>query len=128
MLLPLRKELETEIERRIDGVRVNGKNASRVANTLNLSFEGVEGDGLVMALDLEGIAVSAGSACSSGVIDPSHVLLAMGLSPGLAMASIRISMSVQHTVEDIHILVNILEKVVARVRKAKRPSDKSTVR
>src|SRR5690606_24150550 len=71
-LAPLRDRLQNVICERISGVLVNGGQASRVANTLNLSFQGVQGDGLVMALDLAGYAVSAGSACSSGVLEPSH--------------------------------------------------------
>ena len=82
----VRDRLQAMICERIPGTLVNGKGARRVANTLSLCFEGVEKDGMVAALDLEGFSVSSGSACSSGVVEPSHVLLALGRSSGLASA------------------------------------------
>lgn len=90
-LLPIRESLEREILSQIPGVIINGAGAPRVANTMNLSFERIERAGLTSALDLAGFAVSSGSACSSGVTEPSHVLLAMGRPPGLALSSIRVS-------------------------------------
>ena len=105
-------------ERRIPGASVNGGGALRVANTTNLNFEGIEGDGMVMALDLAGYSVSAGSACSSGVIEPSHVLLAMGRSPEQAMAAIRVSLADAIPWEDLEGFVEALEKVVPRMRAA----------
>jgi cysteine desulfurase len=89
---PLRERLEQEIKRAIPGARIHGQGAARVANTINLGFEGVEHDGLVMALDLAGYCVSSGSACSSGVTQPSHVLQAMGLSDARARSALRISL------------------------------------
>ena len=89
---PLRDRLQSVISDRIPGTHVNGIQASRIANTLNLNFEGVEGDGLVMALDLAGYSVSSGSACASGVLEPSHVLLAMGRTKLQAMAAVRVSL------------------------------------
>ncbi len=119
-LAPLRERLESLIVSRIDGTRVNGWGAPRVANTTNLSFDGVEGESLVMALDLAGFSVSSGSACSSGVLEPSHVLLAMGRSKAQAMAAVRVSLSRGESWENLEGFVMALEKIVNRVRNAKR--------
>lgn len=86
-----RNRLESIIQKNLSGVTVNAQDANRVAGVSNLSFDGVDGESLVMALDLKGLSLSAGSACSSGVIEPSHVLTAMGRSPKLALASLRMS-------------------------------------
>ncbi|MEO7162480.1 MAG: aminotransferase class V-fold PLP-dependent enzyme, partial [Bdellovibrionia bacterium] len=113
---PLRDQLEAEIVRKIPGVLVNGATSPRVANTLNLSFEGMKTDGLVMALDLDGYSVSAGSACSSGILEPSAVLLAMGRTVAQAKSSVRISLP---DVMPWHILagfVDSLERAVVRFR------------
>jgi cysteine desulfurase len=120
---PLRDRLEGAISERIPGTRVNGGSAPRVANTLNLSFDGVEGDGMVMALDLAGFSVSSGSACSSGAIEPSHVLLAMGRSKSEAMAAIRVSLHEGTTWEELEGFVPALAAVVERMRKAIRRSE-----
>jgi cysteine desulfurase len=114
---PLRDQLERAICERIPGCIVNGGSAARrVANTLNLSFEGVEGDGLVMALDLAGYSVSAGSACASGVLEPSHVLLAMGRTRQQAMAAIRVSLHEGNTEAELEGFVAALAGVVGRMR------------
>jgi cysteine desulfurase len=115
---PVRERLESQIEKRISGVKINGKFAPRVANTLSLSFDGIERTGLVPALDLAGFAVSSGSACSSGVDEPSHVLLAMGHSPGLASASIRVSLCDEISVEEQDRFVEALSACVDRLRKS----------
>jgi cysteine desulfurase len=115
---PVRDRLEAEILKRIPGSTVNGGRASRVANTSNFNFEGVEGDGMVMALDLAGYSVSAGSACSSGVIEPSHVLRAMGRSPKQAMAAIRVSLADAVPWDDLEGFVGALEAIVPRMRAA----------
>ncbi len=117
---PLRDRLQSVIAQRIPGTLINGGQAKRVANTLNISFEGVEGDGLVMALDLAGYAVSAGSACSSGVLEPSHVLMAMGRTKTQAMAAIRISFADAVAWSDLEGFVEALEKTVIRMCKARR--------
>jgi cysteine desulfurase len=113
---PLRDRLEALVRDRIPGTRVNGGDAPRVANTLNLSFDGVEGDSLVMALDLAGFSVSSGSACSSGVLEPSHVLLAMGLPRAQAMAALRVSLPGPVEWESLAEFAMALEQTVARVR------------
>ncbi len=117
-IAPLRDRLEQAILERIPGAFVNGSGAERVANTLSVSFDGVEGDGLVMALDLAGYSVSSGSACSSGVLEPSHVLLAMGRTRPQAMAAVRISLSQALSWDILEGFVNALSQVVSRVRKA----------
>lgn len=113
-----RDRLEATLRERIKGMVVNGGGAPRVANTLNLSFEGVEGDGLVMALDLAGYSVSSGSACASGVLEPSHVLLAMGRSRAQAMAAVRVSLAGELTPEEMEGFVGALSRAVDRVRGA----------
>ena len=115
---PFRDRLESLIESQISGTSVNGKGAPRVANTLNLTFDGVEGDGLVMALDLAGFAVSSGSACSSGVIEPSHVLLAMGRSKTQAMAAVRVSIGESTPWNTLESFAYALKATVERVRKS----------
>jgi cysteine desulfurase len=114
---PIRERLEKEILGRISDVRVNGAGAPRVANTLSLSFEGINRSGLVPALDLAGFAVSSGSACSSGVDEPSHVLIAMGHSKGLASASIRVSLCDEISEETQNRFIEALSACVQRLRK-----------
>jgi cysteine desulfurase len=99
-----------------DDAGVNGLGASRVPNTTNLWFDHIEGEALVIALDLKGLAVSSGAACSSGAIEPSHVLLAMGLPHQRARASIRISLGKQTTNEDIDFAIKVIPETVARLR------------
>jgi cysteine desulfurase len=128
LVASLRDKLENAMKERIPGTKINGSLASRVANTSNLSFDGVLGDGLVMALDLEGYCVSAGSACSSGVLEPSHTLLAMGKTKAEAMAALRISLPMQADFlpswQELDSFVNVLEKVVARIRNAVRKDER----
>ena len=113
----LRCRLETAISERLSRVRINGSAAPRVPNTSNLSFRAVDGESIVIALDLEGICVSTGSACSTGDPEPSHVLTAMGLSAREAQGSIRLSLGKDTTEEDIdftvHTLVGAVEKLLA---------------
>jgi cysteine desulfurase len=115
---PLRDRLQNTICERIPGTWVNGAQAPRVANTLNLSFDDVGGDGLVMALDLAGYSVSSGSACASGVLEPSHVLLAMGRTRLQAMAAVRISLVDEMPWEILEGFIQALEKAVLKVRSA----------
>ena len=106
-LLPLRERLFREIGS-LPGVRINGDTERRLASNANFSFEGQEGETLVLKLDLRGIAVSSGSACASGSLDPSHVLTAMGLTHDQARSSIRVSMSSYSTAADIDALISAL--------------------
>jgi cysteine desulfurase len=115
-LAALRDRLEQGICAAVPAVRVNGGEAPRVPNTSNLSFQGISGRSLVVALDDEGICVSTGSACSSGSTEAPHVLLAMGLSPAEAQASVRISLGKQTTAADVEFVLDRLPAAVARLR------------
>jgi cysteine desulfurase len=112
----LRHRLEQRICDSISGVRVNGSTAPRVPNTSNLSFRYVDGESIVLALDLERIYVSTGSACATGDPEPSHVLTAMGLSAREAQGSIRFSLGRDTTEEDLDYTVQTLVGVVERLR------------
>jgi cysteine desulfurase len=112
----LRDRLTKEVLRRVPGSRVNGAKAERTPNTVNLSFEAVEGETLIIALDLKGCAVSTGAACSSGTVEPSHVLIAMGLSPEQVQGSIRVSLGKYTTEEEIDRFVEALQTVVDEIR------------
>jgi cysteine desulfurase len=112
----LRDRLERGITERVPDVGVNGDVAHRVPNTTNLTFDGIEGEALVIALDLQGISCSTGAACSSGAIEPSHVLTAMGLRADQARATLRISLGKQNSEADVDRVLEILPGVVARLR------------
>jgi cysteine desulfurase len=112
----LRDRLEMQIITRISGVHVNGREP-RLPTITNLSFENLEAEAAVIALDLEGVAVSTGSACSSGSLDPSHVLMAMGLRPEIVQGSLRFSLCYHSNEEEIDRATQILENVVRRLRK-----------
>jgi cysteine desulfurase len=115
----LRDSLESQIISRVQGTRING-HAPRLPNIGNLSFENLEGEAAVIALDLEGIAISTGSACSSGALDPSHVLTAMGLRPEVVQGSLRFSLCYHNTGAEVDRAVQILESVIQRLRKLSR--------
>jgi len=112
----MRDQLEQKILTEVRDTRVNGQGAPRVPNTTNICFKGIEGEALLIALDLKGLAVSMGAACSSGAIEPSHVLTAMGLPPDHARASIRFSLGKQNTNEDVEFAVGLIAATVARLR------------
>jgi cysteine desulfurase len=112
----LRDHLERGILAQVDDAVVNGEGAPRTPNTTNIRFEGIEGEALVIALDLKGLAVSTGAACSSGAIEPSHVLLAMGLRADQARSSIRFSLGKQTTEEAIGRALALVPETVARLR------------
>lgn len=118
----LRDRLEAAVLARVDGSVVNGDPARRVPNTTNISFDGIEAESLLIALDLEGVAVSTGSACSSGSLEPSHVLRAMGLSNTRARNSVRFSLGPATTDADIDVVVDVLPGLVARLRQLARPA------
>ena len=115
-LAELRDRLETEVLARVANTAVNGARDARVPNTTNISFEGVEAESLLIALDLEGIAVSTGSACSSGTLEPSHVLRAMGFPVHRTQNSIRLSLGAGNTNEQVDYLLEKLPKVVDKLR------------
>jgi cysteine desulfurase len=112
----LRDRLEQGVLAQVDDAGVNGGGAPRVPNTTNLHFDYIEGEAIVIALDLKGLAVSTGAACSSGAIEPSHVLVAMGLRPDQARASIRFSLGKQTVAEDIDFALALVPETIARLR------------
>jgi cysteine desulfurase len=118
-LASLRDRLERGILDKVPGTAVNGAPDGRVPNTTNIRFEGVEGEAMVIALDLRGYAVSSGSACSSGAVEPSHVLLAMGLTPEEARSSVRFSLGPGNTAEQVD---GLIEAVVASAEHLRRIS------
>ena len=112
----LRDRLERGILQRVSGTAVNGSTAERVPNTTNISFDGVEAESLLIALDLEGFAVSTGSACSSGTLEPSHVLRAMGLPAHRTQNSIRFSLGAGNDAAQVDGLLATLPATVAKLR------------
>jgi cysteine desulfurase len=112
----LRDRLQRGILAQVEEAGVNGDGTRRVPNTSNIHFDHIEGESMVIALDLKGLAVSTGAACASGAIEPSHVLLAMGLRADQARSSIRFSLGKQNTTEDIDIALALVPETVARLR------------
>jgi cysteine desulfurase len=112
----LRDRLESGILAAVPGTAVNGQIDRRVPNTSNISFDRVEAESLLIALDLEGIAVSTGSACSSGTLEPSHVLRAMGFPPHRTQNSLRFSLGLFSTEEEVDFVVGVLPRLVEKLR------------
>jgi cysteine desulfurase len=115
-LSALRDRLENGILASVPNTAVNGSRPARVPNTTNISFDRIEAESLLIALDLEGMAVSTGSACSSGTLEPSHVLKAMNLSSHRAQNSIRFSLGASNTEEQIDRVIEVLPRIVAKLR------------
>jgi cysteine desulfurase len=115
-LADLRDRLERQVLSTVPGTVVNGGAAPRVPNTSNIGFTDVEAESLLIALDLEGYAVSTGSACSSGTLEPSHVLKAMHLPNGRAQNAIRFSLGTSNTAEDVDRLSALLPGIVQKLR------------
>ena len=115
-LAGLRDRLENGILSSVPNTDVNGSREARVPNTTNISFDRIEAESLLIALDLEGVAVSTGSACSSGTLEPSHVLKAMNLSSHRAQNSIRFSLGASNTEEQIDRVIEILPRIVTKLR------------
>jgi hypothetical protein len=133
----LRDRLEAGICRAVPGTAVNGSRDHRVPNTTNISFDRVEAESLLIALDLEGVAVSTGSACSSGTLEPSHVLKAMGFNAHRTQNSIRFSLGASNTEAEIDRVIAVLPRIVEKLRSLTRspctsvieePNDKRTKR
>ncbi|KAI4453411.1 cysteine desulfurylase family member [Holotrichia oblita] len=114
-LLPFRNKIIDSVMK-FDKVHLNGDKEKRLVGNLNFSFEGVEGEALLLQLDLKGIAASSGSACTSGSLDPSHVLLALGLPHEVAHGSLRISMSEYTTEEEVDYFISTLPEVIRKLR------------
>lgn len=115
-LRALKAELKKGIQERIVDVRFNGHPADCLSGTLNCSFDGAEGEAILLYLDQEGIAVSTGSACASGSLDPSHVLLATGMPVEQAHGSIRISLGRQNTMADVTYVIDKLPAIIQKIR------------
>ena len=113
----LRDRLERGILERVPGAAINGRNAPRTPNTSNVNFDGIGGEATVIALDLKGFAVSTGAACSSGAVEPSHVLTAIGMSRDQARSNVRISLGRYNTAEQVDALVEAIAEAAAHLRK-----------
>jgi cysteine desulfurase len=113
----LRDRLQEALSDSIEDTVVNGHPTDRLPNTLNMCFRYVEGESMIMLLDMEGIAVSSGSACTSGSLDPSHVLLAIGLKHEIAHGSLRFSLGINNTVEEVDYVAGVMPAIVERLRK-----------
>ncbi len=113
----LRDLLEEGILERVPEVRINGAKASRGPNTTNICFDAIEGQAMVISLDLKGFAVSSGSACSSGAVEPSHVLLAMGLTPERARSSVRFSLGRGNTLDQVDALIEAVAESAGQLRR-----------
>ncbi len=123
---PLRDQLESGILDRIPGTSINGDPENRLPNTTNIAFEGIEGEGLLILLDQKNICASAGSACTTGSLTPSHVLTAMGCSADRARSSLRFSLSRFNTTDEISTALDVIEASVAKLRSL-RPEPSSPV-
>lgn len=115
-LLSLRDRTIDEITKRIPFIRLNGDRYKRLPGNINFSFEFIEGESLLLMLDMKGIAASSGSACTSGSLDPSHVLLAIGLPHEIAHGSLRITFGEDNTQEDVDYFMEVLPMIVERLR------------
>jgi cysteine desulfurase len=124
----MRDQIESTILAEVEATGVNGAGAPRVPNTTNIYFDYIEGEALVIALDLKGLAVSTGAACSSGAIEPSHVLTAIGLPPERARASIRFSLGKQNTADEVKFALDLLPQTVARLRELSPVYNREVVR
>jgi cysteine desulfurase len=118
----LRDKLKDSLSNKIPDIKINGHLVDTLPNTLNVSFAGAEGEAILLSMDLEGIEASTGSACASGSLEPSHVLLATGIGPELAHGSIRFSLGWQTTEEDMDYIIEKLPPIIKRLR------DMSTLR
>lgn len=115
-LLALRDRTINEIEKKIPFIRLNGHREKRLPGNVNFSFEFIEGESLLLMLDMKGIAASSGSACTSGSLDPSHVLLAIGLAHEIAHGSLRVTFGNENTDADVDYLMEVLPIIVQRLR------------
>ncbi len=112
----LRDHLIHRIEQEIPGAVLNGHRRKRLPNNVNISMEGIEGETMLIMLDLAGICASSGSACTSGSVDPSHVLLAMGMSHGRARGALRLTLSEENTWEEMDVVVEKLKGIVGQLQ------------
>ena len=117
-LSEMKRKFENELKNKVPGTIIHGESSERLCNTSFVGFEGIDGNGVLMNLDLEGICASSGSACSSGTLEPSHVLAAMGCAQSLARSSVRFSAGFETQWSDYERVLSVLPKIVERVRKA----------
>ncbi|MDR0976127.1 MAG: aminotransferase class V-fold PLP-dependent enzyme, partial [Christensenellaceae bacterium] len=115
-LKTLRDYFINEIQTKIEAVKLNGHPSQRLANNVNFSFGGVEGESILMMLDMIGVAASTGSACNSGTLERSHVLTAMGVADELINGSVRFSLSRSTTKEELDYVVENLVKIIKKLR------------
>ncbi len=115
-MLELRERYINGVLEKIPYCRLNGHRTQRLPGNTNMSFQFIEGEAMLLLLDMYGIAASSGSACTSGSLDPSHVLLAIGLPHGIAHGSLRVTFSHHNTVEEVDQIVDVLQKVIQRLR------------
>ncbi|MBM4271806.1 MAG: cysteine desulfurase NifS [Deltaproteobacteria bacterium] len=123
-LTGLRQRFEATVLRKINGVQINGRSAPRVHNTSNMSFQSIEGESILLHLDLKGIYASSGSACSTDSPEPSHVLVAMGVPAGTAQGTIRFSLGKDNTDDQIDYVMEALMEITARLREISSVRDK----
>jgi cysteine desulfurase len=116
-LSSLRDRMEKSLEEMIPNIIINCRGCQRLWGTSNISFPGVDGEALLIGMNLEGIAASSGSACATGTINPSHVLLAMGIHPQVAQTSIRFSMGLGTSDDAIDHVIDVVPRLVERLRK-----------
>jgi cysteine desulfurase len=119
----LRDRLKQGIAEKIPNIKFNGHSKDVLCNTLNVSFPGAEGEAILLSLDMQGIEASTGSACASGSLEPSHVLLATGVGPEVAHGSIRFSLGWGITKNDIDYIIEVLPPIIARLRAMSTLSD-----
>jgi cysteine desulfurase len=105
-----------KLSEKVSDVFLNGHLEKRIPSTLNISFKGVEGESIILSLDMKGVAVASGSACTSGSLEPSHVLSAMGIDPAVAQSSIRFGFGRENTMEDVDYVVDALPEIIERLR------------
>jgi len=115
-VVKLRDKLITGIMDQIENVRLNGHPTKRLPGNVNICFEFIEGESMLLNLDMKGVAASSGSACTSGSLEPSHVLLAIGLPPEIAHGSLRLTLGKDNTEEDIDYVLDILPKIIEKLR------------
>jgi cysteine desulfurase len=113
----LRDKLETELLRRVPNSRINGGGAERLPNTTSISFESIEGESILLLMDEFGICASSGSACTSGSLQPSHVLRAMGVPFTMAHGSVRFSLSVYNSEKEIDFVIDKVPPIIEKLRK-----------
>ena len=116
----LRDELIERIERNIEGVYLNGSRDKRLCSNVNFCIDGVDSESLVLMLDMNGICASSGSACTAGILAPSHVLTAIGRESKIATSAVRFTLGEENSIDDVIQIVNILKEIIHSLRKNKR--------